>query len=546
MAILPAKRPAPREFPHKTVLREAENSVASDETQSRLSLPFPRTGRTAHVEAAEVQTDDCRPIAWNSFRQNAQTGIPLFTMDCVGISMGIALATVTASLLGQQIFGQQITQVQLQQPQILLNGLVFVVVYALLGLYPGVGINPIVELKHMILGTLGGGGILLATSLAFCSPEIMTLLFIPAVTAFCVLIVPVVRCLSRSVFSKFGWWTQPAIIVGSCRHAHQLLASLQRKSSSGLKPIGIVLAGNPASVSASNVGSASVEYLGPLSDLSKIARQNGVNWALIPTTDENSSKINDILVHCGAIPNLIVVPQFDAFPSLWTRTRDVGGFLGIHVRERLLSPTSQFCKRTFDLAAVIIGGILMLPFLLPLFVGTWAWIRLSSPGPIFYSQERIGKGGRKFRAWKFRSMVPNGDEVLENYLKANPELRETWDKTQKLKHDPRVIPGIGTFLRKSSFDELPQLWNVLIGDMSLVGPRPFIEYQGRMYGEAFRLYQKVRPGITGLWQISGRNHTSFDDRVKYDAYYVRNWSLWMDIFILGRTIRTVLGREGAY
>ena len=143
-------------------------------------------------------------------------------------------------------------------------------------------------------------------------------------------------------------------------------------------------------------------------------------------------------------------------------------------------------------------------------------------------------------------MVPNADQRLEQHLEKHPELREEWEKDHKLKNDPRVIPGVGQFLRKCSIDELPQLWNVLCGEMSLVGPRPIVTAEVEKYNDVFPLYLKVIPGITGLWQISGRNNTTYDRRIQLDAYYVRNWSPWLDLYILFRTVKTVLLREGAY
>jgi lipopolysaccharide/colanic/teichoic acid biosynthesis glycosyltransferase len=143
-------------------------------------------------------------------------------------------------------------------------------------------------------------------------------------------------------------------------------------------------------------------------------------------------------------------------------------------------------------------------------------------------------------------MVQNAQQILEEHLNSSKEARAEWEKDHKLKNDPRIIAGIGHFLRRTSLDELPQLWNVMKGDMSLVGPRPIVASEQIRYGEIQPLYLRVRPGLTGLWQVSGRNNTSYSDRVKLDAYYVRNWSLWLDYFILLRTVRTVLLREGSY
>jgi lipopolysaccharide/colanic/teichoic acid biosynthesis glycosyltransferase len=157
----------------------------------------------------------------------------------------------------------------------------------------------------------------------------------------------------------------------------------------------------------------------------------------------------------------------------------------------------------------------------------------------------MGRNGRRYTMWKFRTMVVDADRTLEHYLEKHPQLREEWELTQKLVHDPRMVPGIGKFLRVSSLDELPQLWNVLCGEMSLVGPRPIMPFQIPRYQRGYPLYQKVRPGITGFWQISGRNLTTYEEKIDCDTYYVMNWSLWLDLYILARTVKTVLLREGA-
>jgi Undecaprenyl-phosphate galactose phosphotransferase WbaP len=170
---------------------------------------------------------------------------------------------------------------------------------------------------------------------------------------------------------------------------------------------------------------------------------------------------------------------------------------------------------------------------------------MSTRGPIVYSHKRLGRNGRHFNAWKFRTMFQNADQVLELYLEEHPELREEWERDHKLKFDPRVT-RIGRFLRKTSLDELPQLWNVIRGDMSLVGPRPIVDAEIEKYGAYYGLYTMVKPGITGLWQVSGRNNTTYDERVQLDAYYVRNWSPWLDLYLLLRTIRIVLFAKGAY
>jgi Undecaprenyl-phosphate galactose phosphotransferase WbaP len=213
----------------------------------------------------------------------------------------------------------------------------------------------------------------------------------------------------------------------------------------------------------------------------------------------------------------------------------------VRIDERLLLPLPRFTKRLADLTLTIFGGILILPL-----IGAIACaIKFSSPGPVFYNQKRIGIGGRSFQAWKFRTMVVNAEQVLQEYLNRDLTLNAEWQRDHKLKNDPRVT-WIGRRLRKTSLDELPQLWNVLSGEMSLVGPRPIVDAEIGKYGVAYRLYERVVPGITGFWQVSGRNNTTYQERVELDMRYIRNWSLWFDLGILIRTIRVVFLRDGAY
>lgn len=188
-----------------------------------------------------------------------------------------------------------------------------------------------------------------------------------------------------------------------------------------------------------------------------------------------------------------------------------------------------------------LAATILLPVGLILALG----IRLDSPGSILYRQKRIGQGGSPLHIYKFRTMVADADAALQTCLAANPTLREEWERDHKLRNDPRIT-RMGAFLRKTSLDELPQLLNVLAGGMSLVGPRPIVAAEIAKYGQVYEEYCRVKPGITGLWQISGRNNTSYAERVTYDHYYINNWSVWMDLWILGKTVPVVLSGYGAY
>lgn len=218
-----------------------------------------------------------------------------------------------------------------------------------------------------------------------------------------------------------------------------------------------------------------------------------------------------------------------------------GRYAGITVE----SPSEQFAyvvlKRMLELALIVLAAPVLLPVLLVIGLA----VVLSSPGSVFYSHRRIGYGGSFFSMWKFRTMCVNSAEVLEDYLSRHPEARAEWNRTHKLRHDPRIT-AIGSFLRRYSLDEVPQLWNVLMGQMTLVGPRPIVAAEVEKYREGFEFYCRVKPGLTGLWQVSGRSQLSYDERVALDCDYVRRWSLRRDFVILLRTFLSVANQDGAY
>jgi len=214
----------------------------------------------------------------------------------------------------------------------------------------------------------------------------------------------------------------------------------------------------------------------------------------------------------------------------------------LKINNNLKSDFNKFVKKSFD----VVFSILLLPFLFVMVVIFGILIRADSRGSVFLMQDRIGKEGKLFKCIKFRTMFWNADEILDNYLEKNEEVRAEWSRYKKLRdYDPRVT-RVGRFLRRTSLDELPQIFNVLAGDMSFVGPRPYLPEENEEIRGYSDLILLASPGITGLWQVSGRNILDFEERVKLAAWYVLNWSLWLDIVILFKTIRVVLNKEGAY
>ncbi|WP_299949950.1 sugar transferase [Hyphomonas sp. BRH_c22] len=223
-----------------------------------------------------------------------------------------------------------------------------------------------------------------------------------------------------------------------------------------------------------------------------------------------------------------------------SRQAEATAYAATRLRTSVADDHALFFKRLFD---ILVAGSALL-FVAPLILTIAVAIRMQDGGKAFYAQRRFGLNGETFNCFKLRSMVPDAQERLEHLLENNPAARREWEESQKLTHDPRIT-SLGHFIRKTSIDELPQLYNVLRGDMSLVGPRPIVESEIPKYGENFRQYCAVRPGITGLWQVTGRSDTSYPQRVAIDVEYVRTRSFWGDVKIVLLTVPAVFKSEGA-
>ncbi|KTQ98700.1 exopolysaccharide biosynthesis protein [Aureimonas ureilytica] len=205
------------------------------------------------------------------------------------------------------------------------------------------------------------------------------------------------------------------------------------------------------------------------------------------------------------------------------------------------APVGGHAKRSLDILIAVTALILLSPLMLFIIV----LMKITDPGPIFFGHKRVGFDGQHFPCYKFRSMATNSAELLQKLLQSDPVAKAEWEASQKLRNDPRVT-RIGRILRETSLDELPQLFNVLKGDMSLVGPRPIVDDEIPRYSHRISAYKRVRPGVTGMWQVNGRSDTSYAARVKFDSYYVRNWSVLLDLRILFKTVGVVLKRDGSY
>ncbi|MGE6472531.1 undecaprenyl-phosphate galactose phosphotransferase WbaP [Serratia proteamaculans] len=355
---------------------------------------------------------------------------------------------------------------------------------------------------------------------------------------FIIVIVPIGRSFAKHMLNKFNLWKKNTIIIGSGRNAFEAYAALQSEEVLGFEVAAFVCTDSPCDNN----------YLGiPLIDNEKdlwdmvdvdntqfIVALEFEQHALRDSWLKNLAKNNCRSV--SVIPTLRGVPLYGTDMS-FIFSHEV---MILRVSNNLAKRSSRFTKRVFDIVGSFSIILILSPILLLL-----AYLVSKDGGRAIYGHERIGRNGKKFKCLKFRSMVVNSQEVLSELLKNDADAREEWNKDFKLKNDPRVTK-IGAFIRKTSLDELPQLWNVFTGEMSLVGPRPIVEAELERYAGDVDYYLMAKPGMTGLWQVSGRNDIDYDTRVYFDAWYVKNWALWNDIAILFKTINVVLRRDGAY
>ena len=405
---------------------------------------------------------------------------------------------------------------------------------ALMRLLPSWGLGPVEELRRLtalLFFVFASAAIVLFLSKQADDVSRLTLtlgLCISLVT------VPLVRIRVKRLLLAFGLWGIPTVVYGAGQTGTKIVQFLQKEKGLGYIPVGI-LDDDPDSQG------RRFEDIKILGGTDLVVPQASAAVLAMPTLSRTrmTELLEGPLSHYRTV--LVIPDLFDA-PSLWVRPRDLNGMLGLEISSNLESPVARFIKRAVDMALVVAFA----PYWVLLCSAIALLIWLEDKENPFFLQERIGKKGRVFKTWKFRTMVPNAEEVLRHKLEEDPALREEWTTFYKLKKDPRIT-RVGGFLRHFSLDELPQLVNVLRGEMSLVGPRPLPRYHhDELPARVRELRLRVRPGLTGLWQVSGRSDAGTEGMEQWDPYYVRNWSLWLDIVILIRTVRAVSGGSGAY
>lgn len=414
--------------------------------------------------------------------------------------------------------------------------LLFPLGYALAGLYPGYGLGAVERVRRQVQVTFVLFLSLISWEWLFLREE-WSRGVLGLAMGYALVVVPLAAALAREVLVRLGAWGVPVVILGAGKSGALVARNLKADPILGLRPTAF-LDDDPAKWGIEVEGLPVLGSLGLAPDLA----QRGLRYAILAMPGAGRERIAHLL-HELPFPHVILVPDLFGVQSLWVSTRDLAGVLGLEVKKNLLVRRNRFFKRALDYLLGLPLFLASLPFL-ALFA---LWIKKVSPGPAFYAQEREGYMGRTIRVWKLRTMYPDAERRLEEYLERNSEAQKEWARFFKLKNDPRILPGVGHFLRKTSLDELPQLWNVLKGEMSLVGPRPFPRYHLEKFPKHFRaLRRSVFPGMTGLWQVSARSEGHLEVQEALDTYYIRNGSLWLDLYLLARTAWVVVMRKGAY
>lgn len=358
---------------------------------------------------------------------------------------------------------------------------------------------------------------------------------------FSFLFLAVSRYAMKQVLLRAGLWQVPVILIGGGRTADMLLNSLEADGGLGYKVVGVVDDRKPELHVG---GKALIPVLGGFSQVVDVVRASGVHDVLIAAPGLRREKLVELVAMLQPLVcNITFVPDLRGIPlgdiELDTLLNEKIALL--KVRNNLAVEFNRYLKRALELTLVLAGVSLVWPLLLGIAIA----VRLDSSGPIVFAHKRVGANGKVFPCFKFRTMVMDAQQVLREHLMRYPEAKAEWERDFKLKHDPRIT-RVGAFLRATSLDELPQLLNVLRGEMSLVGPRPIVRMEVSRYGEYIRDYYLVRPGMTGYWQVHGRNDVTYEERVQMDSWYVRNWSLWLDMVLLLKTIKVVCSKRGAY
>jgi len=416
--------------------------------------------------------------------------------------------------------------------------IVWVLMRTLLGLYPGYGLGSAEQLRRHAFATFAALAVLAIFALTLEAGPMISRLQVLLVFLGLLVLAPFAQHLAKMVMRRVGVWGKPVVILGDKEAGEKVVRLLTEEWGLGYDPVAVF--GYRLDRSAALASNAAERQA--TADVLTLADEHGVDTAIFAMPNTRREQLANLvgLVKLS-LQHVLIIPNLEGLTNSAVVARDLGGTFAVEIKYNLLNPWALRAKRVMDLIITVPGAALLLPLVLVLAL----LVRLESGGPVFYTDKRMGKDGKLFSCVKFRTMVSDAEAVLHRMLEEDATFRDEYSKYHKLRDDPRVT-RVGGFMRKTSLDELPQLWNVLRGEMSLVGPRPYLPRESQEIGAAQGEILRVPPGITGPWQVAGRNRTFFGERIQIDVCYVGDWSMWLDIIILARTVRTLLLDRAAY
>jgi Undecaprenyl-phosphate galactose phosphotransferase WbaP len=416
---------------------------------------------------------------------------------------------------------------------------VWVGLRALLGLYPGYGLDSVERLRRHVYSVCAAVAILAIPALGLQIGDLLSRLMLLLTFLGLLFVMPFAQYLARRELKRLKLWGKPVIVLGYANTGAQAVDLLEREWGLGYEPVSLF----DKHFTPAGEAFTATAYADTLAEAMDVGRRRKIDTCIFATPYTRREQLADMVsIASDSFQHIMFIPNLRGVTNSAVVARDLSGTLALEVKQNLLNPWAKRLKRALDLFGVMAGGCLISPLLLTIAV----LIKLNSRGPVLFVQERPGLSGDMFRISKFRTMYPDAEERMEQLFAENPLLAQEFEKHGKLRDDPRVTE-VGRWLRKTSLDELPQLWNVLKGEMSLVGPRPYLVSQVPQMNGNSEIISRATPGMSGLWQVSGRSEMAFEQRVDLDMYYVRNWSVWLDLVILARTVRCALFRhDGAY
>jgi exopolysaccharide biosynthesis polyprenyl glycosylphosphotransferase len=413
---------------------------------------------------------------------------------------------------------------------------VFLILFWMYGLYePRQVLSPVNEFKQVLHGAIAGTALLFVADSIFNLRLARIWVFLAALLT--LVLVGVERLAVRKILHylrRRGGDATRTIVMGTNPEARAVARTLEREGWLGYSILGFVDDKTPVGQEISDGHTV----IGHTSELHDVVQSKDATLVLVAASAFDTARLNRLFWELQDVDVDLQITSgtIDLLASRMV-VQSVAGVPLLYVRRPGMDRVQRAMKRTTDILGSLLGGLLFSPFLVAIAI----WIKIDSRGPVFFKQKRIGRDGKPFTVWKFRTMVKDAEQKRAEL----EELNEGPGLLFKLKEDPRITRA-GKRLRRLSLDELPQLWNVIKGDMSLVGPRPALPSEVEQYDDWVKNRLRVKPGMTGLWQVSGRTETSFEDYIRHDLFYIQNWSLSLDFWILWRTLRAVFQAEGAH